>query len=89
MCQKQARAYSPFISRFDDCGQDQSSANDNGGFWNENDLPTSLYNIGELLNVSFDLQDLFMQVVIHVDLLCLRSRDEMAKADVDADAAKP
>jgi hypothetical protein len=27
-----ARAYSPFISRFDDCGQDQSSANDNGGF---------------------------------------------------------
>jgi hypothetical protein len=40
--------------------------------------------------VSFDLQDLFMQVVIHVDLLCLtRSRDEMAKADVDADAAKP
>jgi hypothetical protein len=37
-------------------------------FENKNELSTALYNIGELLNVGFDVQDFFVQVtvVIHV-----------------------
>jgi hypothetical protein len=45
-----------------------NSSGSNGGFWNENNLPTPLYHIGKLLNVGFEVQDLFVQVtgVIHV-----------------------
>jgi len=36
--------------------------------FDKNELPTALYNIGELLNVGFDVQDFFVQVtvIIHV-----------------------
>jgi hypothetical protein len=38
------------------------------GFRNKTDLLTALYNVGEVLNLGFDMQDLFVQVavVIHV-----------------------
>jgi hypothetical protein len=54
--------------RPDDCCQDQDSSGSNGDFWNENDLPTPLYNVGELLNVGFDVQDLFVQVTVVIHL---------------------
>src|SRR5262249_52270049 len=34
----------------------------------KNDLPTPLYNVGELLDVGFDVQDLFVQVTVVIHL---------------------
>src|SRR5262249_56955603 len=34
----------------------------------KNNLPTPLYNVGELINVGFDVQDLFVQVTIVIHL---------------------
>jgi hypothetical protein len=48
----------------DDYCEDQSSCGSHGGFCNKDELPTTLYYIGELLNVGFDVQDLFVQVTV-------------------------
>jgi hypothetical protein len=34
------------------------------GFRNKTDLLTPLYNVGEVLNLGFDMQDLFVQVTV-------------------------
>src|SRR5262249_52471899 len=54
--------------RSDDYCQDQESSGGDGDFCNKNDLPTPLYNVGELLNAGFDVQDLFVQVPVVIHL---------------------